>query len=374
MSLVFDALTLHNFKAFRDITIPLTPLTLLSGMNGSGKSTTLQALALLRQSWDTGFIHRQGLLLNGDLVELGTGVDVLHEQHDDEEIGIALHDGGQKFSYRVAYEASGDLLHFEPPPAHGFFSGLEHERGLFGHCFQYLRADRASPDVSFPKAYHLVSERRFLGSRGQFTAHFLTLFGGQEVDPKLRHPSETAPGLSSQVNAWMQEFSPGVSLVVEDIPRTDSVRLDYFYGGTAGIDSSRPYRSTNVGFGLTYVLPVLVACLASPPNSWLLIENPEAHLHPQGQAAMGLLLAKSASTGTRIIVESHSDHVLNGLRLAVKFGDIAPEDVGLNFFRRLTGEGQPDRRAPTIIDTGRLSNWPDGFFDQWDKSLDQLLD
>jgi predicted ATPase len=370
---VYNSLTLHNFKAFRDITIPIKPLTLLSGLNGSGKSTTLQALALLRQSWDTGFLHQQGLLLNGDLIVLGTGVDVLHDQHEDEEIGITLHTGKTEFAYRVAYNPSGDLLHFSSPLKFDFFSGLEQTRGLFGNCFQYLRADRASPDVSFPKAYHLVSERKFLGSRGEYTAHFLTLFRDEEVDPRLRHPKDSAPGLLSQVNAWMKEFSPGVSLEVEDIPRTDSVRLDYFYGGTAGISSSNAYRSTNVGFGLTYVLPVLVACLASPPQSWLLIENPEAHLHPQGQAAIGQLLARSAGTGTRILVESHSDHVLNGLRLAVKNGDIPAHDVSLSFFRRDSGSGQPDRAEPTITDAGRISSWPDGFFDQWDKSLDQLL-
>ncbi|WP_063844356.1 AAA family ATPase [Rhizobium ecuadorense] len=372
---MFERLTLHNFKAFRDISIPLKPLTLLSGLNGSGKSTTLQALALLRQSWDTRLLMRQGLLLNGELIELGTGVDVLNDQHDDEEIGIALHDGmGRIFAYRVAYDPRGDLLHFVEHPKFGFFSGLEHQRGLFGHCFQYLRADRASPDVSFPKAYHLVSERRFLGSRGEFTAHFLSLFRDEEVDPRLRHPDEPSPGLLSQVNAWMKVFSPGVSLEVEDIPRTDAVRLDYYYGGTAGISGSNPYRSTNVGFGLTYVLPVLVACLASPPDSWLLIENPEAHLHPQGQAAMGRLMARSAATGARIIVESHSDHVLNGLRLAVKCGDIPANSIGLNFFRRGPADRQPDRDDPVVTDDGRISSWPDGFFDQWDKSLDQLLE
>lgn len=372
---MYNSLSLHNFKAFRDISIPLLPLTLLSGLNGSGKSTTLQALALLRQSWDTGFLSKQGFLLNGELIDLGTGIDVLNDQHDDETIGIALRDvNGKDYAYCVAYDPRADLLRFAKTPEFGIFSGLEQDRGLFGHCFQYLRADRASPDVSFPKAYRLVSERRFLGSRGEYTAHFLSLFRDEEVHLSLRHPSESGPGLLSQVNAWMNVLSPGISLQVEDIPRTDSVRLDYYYGGSAGISGSNPYRSTNVGFGLTYVLPVLVACLASPPNSWLLIENPEAHLHPQGQAAMGQLMAKSAATGVRIVVESHSDHVLNGLRLAVKNGDIPATSIGLNFFRRGLGGGQPERDDPVVTEAGRISSWPDGFFDQWDKSLDELLD
>ncbi|QRE78303.1 DUF3696 domain-containing protein [Methylobacterium aquaticum] len=370
---MFDSLTLHNFKAFRDITIPLKPLTLLSGLNGSGKSTTLQALALLRQSWDTGFIHKRGLLLNGDLIELGAGVDVLHDDHNDEQIAIELGANGNSYRYEVAYDPAGDVLHFSPEISFGFLAGTEQAGGLFGHNFQYLRADRASPSVSFPKAYHLVSERRFLGDRGQYTTHFLSLFQDEDVDVNLRHPSDGSPGLLSQVNAWLKEFSPGVNVAVEDIPRTDTVRLEYSYGKSAGISSSNSYRSTNVGFGLTYVLPVLVACLASPKNSWLLIENPEAHLHPQGQVVMGRLLALTAARGAKVIVESHSDHVLNGLRLAVKNRDIAADNVGLNFFRRGGAGGQPDRIAPLVTDEGRLSAWPDGFFDQWDKSLDQLL-
>ncbi|KFE34652.1 hypothetical protein DW2_12395 [Thioclava atlantica] len=73
------------------------------------------------------------------------------------------------------------------------------------------------------------------------------------------------------------------------------------------------------------------------------------------------------------MVESHSDHFLNGIRLAVKNGEILAGDVGLNFFRRPSGISQPERVHPVVTPEGRLTDWPDGFFDQWDKSLDQLL-
>lgn len=371
---MFDRLTLHNFKAFKDVSIPLRSLTLLSGLNGSGKSTTLQALALLRQSWDTGYLHTRGLLLNGDLVALGNGTDVLHDQHDDDFISIQLHDAETECTWTASYGALEDVLPFSQVPDFGFLTGLEQQRGLFGHCFQYLRADRSSPAVSFPKAYHLVSERRFLGSRGEFTTHFLSLYRDEDVPSPLRHPKEPAPGLLSQVNAWLKEFSPGVSLEVEDIARTDTMRLDYFYGGSAGLSGSNPYRSTNVGFGLTYVLPVLVACLASAKGSWFLIENPEAHLHPQGQAAIGQLLARCAAIGNKVIVETHSDHVLNGVRLAVKDGDIDASEVGINFFKRGETSVQPKHIQPELTPSGRVTSWPDGFFDQWDKALDRLVD
>jgi predicted ATPase len=106
----------------------------------------------------------------------------------------------------------------------------------------------------------------------------------------------------------------------------------------------------------------------------LLIENPEAHLHPQGQAKLGELLARCAADGVQIIVETHSDHVLNGIRLTVKRGLITAQDVRLCYFTRDVSTGDCYVELPSVLPNGQLSNWPEGFFDQWEKSLDALLD
>jgi predicted ATPase len=136
------------------------------------------------------------------------------------------------------------------------------------------------------------------------------------------------------------------------------------------------YRSTNVGFGITYVLPVIVALLSSSPGALVLLENPEAHLHPQGQAKVGELIARAASRGIQVVVETHSDHVLNGILIAVHAGILKPEEVNLHFFQRTN---KPDDMSSEIISPkvnrdGRLDQWPDGFFDEWDKSLERLLE
>jgi len=129
-----------------------------------------------------------------------------------------------------------------------------------------------------------------------------------------------------------------------------------------------------VGFGLTYSLPILVACLSAPVGALLLIENPEAHLHPQGQTKLGELLAICASDGVQVIVETHSDHVLNGIRLAVKKDLLAAADVQLCYFTRDVKTGDCYIESPSVLPDGQLTNWPKGFFDQWEKSLDALLD
>ncbi|MEU4497164.1 DUF3696 domain-containing protein [Streptomyces sp. NPDC023998] len=367
-------------------------MTLLTGLNSSGKSTVLQSLALMRQSFEAGMTYAVdnlnptdfgGFLLDGDLVELGTGQDVLHEDFKPTDstqdplisVGYRLTDG-RSHQWTVRYVAEQDVL-----PARDFdaadeeFGEIErHDAPLFAPGFQYLKADRIVPATTYPRSHREAIGRGFLGARGEHTVNFLRHHGQDIVpDGPLRHPEARAHTLLDQVVAWMQELCPGVNLEATEIPGVDSVRLSYGFGGTTGLDSSRRRRPTNVGFGLTYALPIVVACLSATPESLILLENPEAHLHPRGQSRMAALVAAAAAAGAQLIVETHSDHVLNGLRIAVKTKRIAAADTAVHFFRRGSGQ-EAEIVSPRMGDDGMLSEWPAGFFDEWESSLDQLLD
>ncbi|WUQ95544.1 AAA family ATPase [Streptomyces sp. NBC_00310] len=89
----------------------------------------------------------------------------------------------------------------------------------------------------------------------------------------------------------------------------------------------------------TYALPIVVACLTAQPGGLVLLENPEAHLHPHGQTKMAELAASAAAQGAQLVVETHSDHVLNGIRLAVKRGPLTSEQAVVHFFRSTNGSG-----------------------------------
>ncbi|MFC9846246.1 DUF3696 domain-containing protein [Streptomyces sp. NPDC060223] len=365
-------LTLVNFKAFRRVELPLGPLTLLTGLNSSGKSSVLQAIALLRQSIDSG---GPGLLLNGELVELGSARDVLHDDFAPAEdltgsdvpvVGFVV-GAGELFQFVGLYEPEEpdeDVMRMwvrggTPPP--------------LAAPFQYLHADRISPAVTYPRSTQIAIDRGFLGVRGEHTVNYLRHYGEWEVpDGPLCHPDASSPQLRDQTVAWMQELCPGVNLQADAIEGTDYVRLSYGFGGTAGINATRRRRPTNVGFGLTYALPIVVACLTATPESLILLENPEAHLHPKGQSRMAALIAAAAATGAQLIVETHSDHVLNGVRIAVKQEVLRPEDTVVHFFRG-NGSGA-EVITPHIDKDGMLAQWPEGFFDEWENSLDQLLD
>ncbi|MEU4643406.1 DUF3696 domain-containing protein [Micromonospora sp. NPDC023814] len=381
---MINRLRLENFKAFRELKLPLGALTLLTGVNAAGKSTTIQALALLRQAHDAGVLDADGgFLLNGDLVELGVGRDVLHEDYSDGRgkravpIGIGLTIDDHDVAWRVGYDPSrdreADLLRFGdyPLPDPGDYEPLP---GLFGLGFQFLKADRIVPAVHYPKSYEAAVRKGFLGARGEHTVNFLRTHRDDEVRAStVRHPDAKSDGLLDQTESWLQVVCPGVNLAAEDLRGTDLVQLSFGFGGTAGIHSSNfRYRPTNVGFGLTYSLPIIVACLSAGEGALVLLENPEAHLHPRGQTMMARLACLAASAGAQVIIESHSDHVLNGVRLAVKEGVLTPDRVALHYFDR--NDGKIDITSPQVGHDGMLSEWPLGFFDEWDRALDRLLD
>jgi predicted ATPase len=366
---MINLLRLINFKRFEDESLKLKPLTLLSGLNGTGKSSTLQSLLLLRQSYQQGLLQTTGLALNGDLVSLGTAKDALFDEAKEDKIGfeLTLDNQDKPIAWYFNYDSTTDVLGLASPPA----DEQVYQSGLFSDRFQYIQAERIGPRNFFATSEFQVHQHQHLGSRGEYTTHFLSVFGDTKIiSPSLCHPQQQALDLLSQVEAWLGEISPGTRLSLTAYPGMDLVNLQYsFFGGN-------PYRSTNVGFGITYVLPILVAVLSAQADALLLIENPEAHLHPKGQAQMGELLARAASCGIQVIVETHSDHVLNGIRLAVHGGRLKPDDVGLQFFQRAEQSGGSVKPvvSPRIDRNGRIDQWPDGFFDEWDKSLDNLLE
>jgi len=367
------SLRVQNFKCFEDQFFDFKPLTLLTGLNGTGKSSVLQSLLLLRQSYQQGLLATDALALNGDLAHIGTGRDALFEGAKKEEIGFVLvlqNEAGYSMeaNWHFEYMEESDLLDATSTKVD---PGV-YEADLFTDEFQYLQAERIGARRFFEKSKIILGQLNQLGSKGEYTVPFLSHDGHNSIlNHKLIRPDAASAALRDQVEVWLREICPGAHIVLTQNRDIDIVSLQYSF--TMGTQVSNNYRATNVGFGLTYTLPILVAVLSSFPGSLILIENPEAHLHPKGQAMMGNLLARAASCGIQVVVETHSDHVLNSIRVAVHDGELEPDDVQLHFFKRHEQDGQIVVVSPQIDQDGRLDQWPDGFFDEWDNSLEALL-
>jgi predicted ATPase len=118
---------------------------------------------------------------------------------------------------------------------------------------------------------------------------------------------------------------------------------------------------TDVGFGVSQVLPVLTLCFAAPPGSTLILEQPEIHLHPKVQAGLADVFIDAIRTmNIQIIVESHSEHFLQRLLRRVAEDDFATDDAALYFCTNPGGGSTIERLNVDMF--GAIRNWPPDFF------------
>ena len=373
---------LRHFKCFERLRLPLCPLTLLSGANASGKSSAMQALVLLHQTmreheWSS------RLMLNGAAMRLGAAADVIDQVHGDRGFGIALESGdGAQFQWEFKGEpdamsmsvqkargrtgdgarwdadATSPLRYLLPAPASDHLL-IDRLRGL-----TYLTAERLGPREHY--AFDDPQLTPVVGSRGEYAVS--VLHSGRDIRVLDRLAIQDVPPTRfRQAEARMARFFPGCVLAIERVPRANAVTLGIRVSG--GTDFLRPVHT---GFGLTQVLPIVVAALSAAEGDLLLVENPEVHLHPAGQATMGEFMAEVAAAGVQVIIETHSDHVLNGVRRAVKKRMLPGHDVALYFFRPRSGDaadGEAQVYTPSMDADGNIDSWPEGFFDQFDKDM-----
>lgn len=369
---MLDFIRIERFKSLNDAQFPLAGLNLFSGLNGMGKSSLIQTLLLLRQSNEKGILMHRGLLLKGDYVSVGTGQDVLSENAEKETIEFTLvwnEQGSVHFVF--TYMGKSDLQPLEyvnVPPI------LEmNQISLFSKNFQYLSADRISPRASYDVSDYFIKDLNSLGNHGEYTAHYIAEYGLQPITiSALKHPSAPSLSLLDNLDKWMAEISPGIRIHAELHPAMNTVSLGYAF--QQGTEMTADFKPQNVGFGLTFVLPVLTAILRSKPGDMLIIENPEAHLHPGGQSVLGRLCSIAATAGVQLFIETHSDHFLNGVRVAIREKVISAENVKVFYLERsTTSVHEAIVVSPEIDENGRIDIWPKGFFDENDRLLEKLL-
>lgn len=365
---------LRYFKCFEILKLPLAALTLLSGSNASGKSSVLQALVLLHQTireheWST------RLMLNGKTMRLGMVSDVVDKVNGRRTIEIAVEAGELRCHWvfsgdRSEMSMASDLVAIDGsetmnPGALRYLLPINEDRAVatLTRCLRfltYITAERVGPREVYSLEDRQIAE--VVGPEGE---NAISVLHWGRDEPVLN--SLTIQGVPNtrlrQVEARMGTFFPGCGLVLQQVPQTNSVTL----GLRTSADSDF-HRPIHVGFGLTQVLPIVIAALSANEDDILLIENPEVHLHPAGQALMGQFLADVAQAGVQVLVETHSDHVLNGIRRSVKAKRLTPEQVAIHFFKPRSVDS-PQVISPQVDISGNIDVWPEGFFDQFDKDM-----
>ena len=379
--MTLQAIEMRNFKCYEALDLPCAALTVLTGYNAAGKSTALQALLLLAQALQTAASKKE-LPLNGGVVSLGSESDVLRHGSTGPTFSLGVRTPDERIRWTFGSQkdrASRGLVPLHAleyshalgtgmttrrrpariwPPRGGAKSAL----AAALRSATYIGAARAVPLDSFPVPRTVSRPAGDVGPAGEFAPYWYLEYADEDIAPARRHPQDASATVRAQVDAWLGELFPGARASADRLSLDAPIHLKFSLSRTS------PWaRPANVGFGLSYAFPMLVALLTQENGSILVVDSAEAHLHPRAQSAVGRLLGQMAGAGLQIFVETHSDHLLSGIRLAVRDGLVQPDDVALHFVGQ---NGVPGQVTTLAMDgNGAVSDWPEGFFDQAENDL-----
>ena len=362
-------LTLHNFKCFNDAELSLKNLTLVTGKNAAGKSTVLQSLLLLKQSYEMRYLQDGQLCFSEQLVDLEDYASTYSNEPDVEDgafyIVVEDEDDG-RWAFTVDEGETGGKI----VACHSEQSKPLSECPLFDESMLYLNAERLGPRTSHvrkTKRSRLESRVGDIHGDGAVSLFYDSIDKPLPVEG-MRHV-RGGNDLAGQINAWMNEILGQETILSAD---ADPSTIYLKYGLMNGEGVEMRVSPTNTAFGHSYVFPIVVAVMTAPAGSLILLENPEAHLHPAAQVKMGRFLSLAAANGIQLLVETHSDHLLNGIRLSVCHktewggGVLSPGLTNVYYFEEDEGQAFRHRyREIEINEDGKLSDWPKDFMDAW---------
>lgn len=363
---MFTKLRIQQFKCFSDQEIEFGKITILAGANGVGKSSLIQSLLLIKRCLDTS--EGTQIALNdkkNTFLELGSANEVYNISGDNSNIitfELTRNYGNDKATIKLEKQENitTNLKYIE----YSQVLQLSRIRSLFRN-FHYLNAERLGP-----RNIQGISIDDFIstGFQGEYTGEAIAKTSNIPLQDNKLNPEKEERSVLRQIEAWMQFIIPDLEIQITPFPQINQIRIGLRKKGS-GTDYLHP---NNIGFGISYVLPIVVSCLIAKEESIFVVENPEAHLHPLGQSRIGQFLAIMANAGVKTIVETHSEHVINGIRIASLKNKINHKDILIHFFTQ-NQKSEVEIKKIEINEKGELSEWAEGFFDQEEKDLSEIF-
>lgn len=370
---MISGIKLENYKCFQEpIAFKCGKINIFSGINGRGKSSAMQALLLLSQSinisnnWE--YCH-----LKGEHINLGEYSDVKNSfaaRNKDIKITVSASSGlelsifgneDEISSYRIKINNSDEIKSLLDA------SGQRDTLETLLKNIHYVSADRFGPQLFMEK----IDLPRFVhvGRRGEFSFEILAQSKSDRLDltpNKELYRGEDANSLLQQTIEWMSYILDGAKIELKGTD-SDSAVLTMLINNRN--EDTRLYKPVNIGFGYSYILPLIVAGLIAKPGEIIIVENPEAHLHPRAQSRIAEFYSRIAASGVQVFIETHSEHILNGIRLSCVKPEIklSNEEASIFFF-----DDDFYVKTLSITEKGKLDNWPTGFFDQQELDLAEM--
>lgn len=349
---MFKKLKIKSFKSITDVEINLKNLNLFLGTNSSGKSSILQALLVLAQSDKLYHNHKltstPNSVLNGEYINLGDFKEI-QSKTSEGNIYISITNEVPANIEETKLFISLDDVDYTSP------------NYLFNKV-KYISANRIGAEDVYPNSF---SDEQYFKSDGSYLFSFLQRNKKLALDESFVK-NKVSTTLLVELNYWLKEIL-NTELEIEAIEKTDLVKITYDVRGNK--ISNRP---KNLGTGTSFIISILIMCLASQEGDALIIENPELHLHPKAQSALTEFLIHIASHNRQLFIETHSDHVFNAIRVAIAQDEHSQQLFGVNFVE-LDSEFKTVNHEIKIQGKGDVINPQDGLFDQFDNDLLRML-
>ena len=413
------AISVQDFKSLgQESRIEIRPLTILAGANSSGKSSIMQPLLLMKQTLEASY-DPGPLLLDGQNAKF-TSVDqfLSHFQQNAHRRAFSVEIEHAKYTtLKVVFSPKERVLEITDMVTTDQKDALSlHLRpNLSSKKIKKAFSTSLAEKIKWPKGleFEIVRNRCFLevvmdiASVPRNAENFFRLFGyGQLMRhatarydslirsiihvPGLRGNPErvyktTATGpdfpgtfenyVASVVAHWQTEKDDRLNQLEEMLvalgltgkiatKAVDYTQIELQVGRLPQTNSAdNLVNIADVGFGVSQVLPVLVALLIAEPEQLVYLEQPELHLHPRAQYALAKILAETAKRGVRLVVETHSALLLLMVQTLVAGGNLDPKLVKLHWFSRSAENGMTSIQSADLDENGAFGDWAEDFGD-----------
>lgn len=374
-------LQIQNFKCFQDSPLfSFSKLNLLTGINGRGKSSLLQTILILSQSARKNSTFKQ-LFINDEFVQLGNFDDIKNSETTREK--------NIQFSLKLESIFKEVKFEFKENETDALLADLQ-EITIIDSKDEVSKYQKTTKEINdnisiladILKKIHFVSADRLgpvkyvdktnlpefihVGTSGE---HSINILHNSDKLPLVNdnlYLGQDAKSVIQQTEEWLNYILEGAKIEIIGKDKQSSV-LSLLINSKK---NSYSYKPNNVGFGYSYILPLVLTGLIAKEGEIIIIENPEAHLHPRAQSKITEFFVKVASCGVQVFIESHSEHILNGLRVCALNPDvkISHNDISITYFNESFAP-----QTLSVDEKGKIANWPIGFFDQQEIDLANIF-
>ncbi len=410
--MLIKSLSLKDFKCFEQVDIDFGKITLLTGANSSGKSSLIYALLGIMQSK----YFPQYFALNGELINMGGFDEVLRKKAEKEEFEINIKIGNRHSEYfetswqedeeaeqpYITKFKTKDYLAYTDDNYDRFIDIWTNDKFFVDEILKEdkdITVEKANNTSSSTKKVHIKGQSEFsIESFAQVYEEYISDFFFQLVENEncfnyigsFRLPPErtyyrkpnaikvgvNGEGYIDQIIKWEESDKKKYDELIEAVTEMGlfkTIQANKMKGGRFELnvqvnENSELASLTDVGFGISQFLPIIVADLQMKEDSCLAISQPEIHLHPKIQATLGDYFCKQVNkTEKQYIVETHSEYLINRMRLLIVKGELKPEDVKLYY---MENDGiKTTTYAIELTTDGQIKNAPQGFFDTYEMDV-----